>query len=43
MKKTPLHADVEADRKKIEDYWTNMNEDEDSVDGLKVRTCIYYK
>jgi len=40
---TPLHVDNENDRKKIADYWTHMNEDEDTVDGLKLRTAIYFK
>jgi len=39
----PLNTDAEQDRKLIADYWTHMNEDEDTVDGLKVRTSIYYK
>jgi len=39
----PLNTEDANDRKRIEDYWTHMNEDEDTVDGLKVRTSIYYK
>jgi len=40
---TPLSLESEADKAKITEYWTKMNEDEDIVDGLKVRTCNYYK
>jgi len=40
---TPLSVESEADKNRIRDYWTHMNEDEDTVDGLKVRTSIYYK
>jgi elongation factor 1-gamma len=40
---TQLHANNENDRKKVNEYWSNLNEDEDSVEGLKVRTCKYFK
>jgi len=42
-KLTPLDIGSEADRNKIEDYWTHLNEDEDVVDGLKLRTSLYFK
>jgi len=40
---TPLDISKEGDRHKVEDYWTHLNEDEDVVDGLKVRTAVYFK
>jgi len=33
----------EADRKKLEEYWCGLNEDEDVVDGLRARIVKYYK
>jgi len=40
---TPLDIGNEADRHKVEDYWTHLNDDEDVVEGLKVRTAVYFK
>lgn len=31
------------DRKKLEEFWSGMNEDEDIVDGLRARTVRYFK
>jgi len=38
-----LDATKEADRKKVEEFWTKLNEDEDLVDGLRARTVKYFK
>jgi len=43
FKFTKLDSKNENDRKKLEEYWCGMNEDEDIVDGLKARTIRYYK
>jgi len=40
---TKLDSKNENDRKKLEEYWCGMNEDEDVVDGLKARTVRFYK
>jgi len=40
---TALDVGNEADRHKIEDYWTHLNDEGDSVEGLKVRTAVYFK
>jgi len=42
-KLTKLDVSNEADRNKIEDYWSHLKEEEDVVDGLKLRTSTYYK
>jgi hypothetical protein len=38
-----LDPSKEEDRKKVEEYWTKLNEDEDVVDGLTARTVKYFK
>jgi elongation factor 1-gamma len=40
---TKLDHTKEEDRKKVEEYWAGLNEDEDIVDGLTVRTCRWFK
>mmetsp|Transcript_52297 Transcript_52297/g.60041 ORF Transcript_52297/g.60041 Transcript_52297/m.60041 type:complete len:419 (+) Transcript_52297:38-1294(+) len=40
---TKLDPSNEADRKKVEEFWTKFNEDEDVVDGLTARTVKYFK
>jgi len=40
---TQLDPANEADRKKLEEFWTKLNEDEDKVDGLTARTVKYFK
>ena len=40
---TKLDPNNEADRKKVEEFWTKFNEDEDVVDGLTARTVKYFK
>mmetsp|Transcript_8370 Transcript_8370/g.7438 ORF Transcript_8370/g.7438 Transcript_8370/m.7438 type:complete len:133 (-) Transcript_8370:362-760(-) len=30
-------------RAKVNEYWTHLNEDEDTVEGLKARTIKYFK
>jgi len=40
---TKLDHTKEEDRKKVEEYWSGLNEDEDVVDGLTVRTVRWFK
>jgi len=40
---TKLDPNNEADKKKVTEFWAGLNEDEDTVDGLKVRTVKYFK
>lgn len=38
-----LDNEKAEDRQILEDYWCKMTEDEDVVEGLKVRDCKYFK
>jgi len=40
---TQLHPEKPADKKKVEEFWTKLNEDEDVVDGLTARTVKIFK
>lgn len=39
----PLDPNNPEHRKKVEEYWCGLNEDEDVVDGLVARTVKYFK
>lgn len=40
---TKLDLANEADKTKVNSFWTGMNEDEDVVDGFRARTVKYFK
>jgi len=40
---TKLDPNNEEHKKKVKEYWTALNEDEDKADGLTVRACKYFK